>query len=169
MPVVRADPGIHGILVEDRSRRPDRFELRVLYPNQPFAVRKALSSVMGGLSGLGLTADESSNVEIVLAEVLNNVAEHAYEDDPTGLVELTVRRQAEHLCFTVVDEGRPMPEGQIPRTCAPDPDTAERELPEGGFGWFLIRTLACNLRYTRCHGSNRVSFDMHFDRRLREV
>lgn len=165
MPAARAEPGAPDILVEDRSRRPGRFELRVLYPNRPFAVRQALASVMDGLAELGLDDDAASSVELVLAEVLNNVAEHAYLDDPAGLVELRVAGRDSHLAFVVVDEGRPMPDGRLPAPSSPA--AREGELPEGGFGWLLIRTLARNLGYERRGRLNRLRFEMHFDRAIR--
>jgi len=59
------------------------------------------------------------------------------------------------------DNGRPMPRGRLPRTAMPGlppqpgPETLE-SLPEGGFGWFLIRTLARDLCYSREMGTNRL-------------
>ena len=167
MPSVWAEADLSGILVENRSQTPDRFELRVLCSNRPSAVRKTLASVMAALSDMGLSEDERGNVELVLAEVLNNVAEHAYEEDIEGLIELTARREDDHLRFTVTDEGRPMPGGCMPATPAPNPDPLDCDLPEGGFGWFLIRTLARNLSYERRGDSNLLRFEIRFDRPLR--
>ena len=63
------------------------------------------------------------------------------------------------LHCTVSDTGAPMPglclpEGQF----QPLKDLAD--LPEGGFGWFLIRSLTEGLAYQRSKGLNRLSFQL---------
>ena len=167
MRAVWADANLSEITVQDRSARDDRFELRVLYASGRFAVRQVLLSVMDGLSGLGLSDSEKANIELVLAEALNNVAEHAYHGVTAGLVELRVRRFPNHLSFVIMDEGHPMPTGEIPRHDATDTWT-RGDLPEGGFGWLLLRTLARNFAYKRVDGRNTLAFEIHFDRRLRD-
>ncbi|TMV61115.1 ATP-binding protein, partial [Thioclava sp. BHET1] len=49
---------------------------------------------------------DSAGVELVLAEVLNNISEHAYPAGP-GVVELLVRRDKAALECRVRDWGRP--------------------------------------------------------------
>jgi len=66
----------------------------------------------------------------------------------------------------VLDDGRPMPEGRLP--CGrEDWPTARDQLPEGGFGWFLIRTLAMDLCYNRIEGRNRLAFRLTVGSALR--
>ena len=93
----------------------------------------------------------------MLAEVLNNVAEHAYADT-AGPVAVTVALIPGGLGCEVVDEGNAMPGGQLPEGRLPQDDLPETELPEGGFGWHLIRSLTRDLAYRRQRGSNRLSF-----------
>jgi serine/threonine-protein kinase RsbW len=51
-----------------------------------------------------------------------------------------------------------MPEGKAPNGSPAPLDCDTEELPEGGFGWFLIRDLAHELNYTRISGKNLLSF-----------
>ena len=52
-----------------------------------------------------------------------------------------------------------MPGGRPPAGRLPDgADCALVDLPEGGFGWHLIRTLTRDLAYVRSGGCNRLSF-----------
>jgi serine/threonine-protein kinase RsbW len=96
--------------------------------------------------------------ELVLAEVLNNVAEHAY-GDAGGKVEVSLQHAADGLRCLIVDEGRAMPGGQLPVGRLPSGlDVVLADLPEGGFGWHLIRSLSTNLTYARVEGQNRLSF-----------
>ena len=49
---------------------------------------------------------------------------------------------------------RPSPGGEPPAGQAPDPD----DLPEGGFGWHLIRSLSKDLEYHREGDRNFLTF-----------
>lgn len=107
------------------------------------------------------SAVDDGTVELVLAEVLNNIVEHAYSD-AAGLITLDLRRARGRLCCLLRDEGRPMPAGCLPPGLAPalGPAPAIADLPEGGFGWFLIRSLTRDLHYDREPGCNRLSFSI---------
>lgn len=82
-------------------------------------------------------------VQIVLGEVLNNVVEHGYRDSPMGAVVLGLRRCGCAVEIEIRDWGRPCPIWAMPCDAAPDP----ADLAEGGYGWLLIRSLACGIRY----------------------
>jgi serine/threonine-protein kinase RsbW len=118
----------------------------------PVAVRSALQSITSGPPVSQLPDDQRATVELVLAEVLNNVAEHAYAD-ASGHVAVTVVLVQGGLACEVVDEGGPMPGGTLPEGRLPDDSLAE-----GGFGWHLIRTLTQDLTYRRQRGANRLGF-----------
>jgi len=55
----------------------------------------------------------------------------------------------------VTERGRPMPLGQVP---SPDPPAVDppAPLPEGGFGWHIVRCLVSDLRYERRGDTNRL-------------
>lgn len=118
----------------------------------PTSVRSGLARLTAAAPVVDLNADHRATTELVLAEILNNVAEHAY---PTGggTVTLTLWLTAAGLSCLVVDCGQPMPGGNLPTGRLPSVD-----LPEGGFGWHLIRSLTQDLHYTRSDHQNRLSF-----------
>lgn len=119
------------------------------------SVRDALQDIRSALSPLSLDGDELGTIEIVLAEALNNVVEHAYpEGDPAGPIALECNQHVNGLHFTLRDKGRPMPDGQIPMGQQADLDVEIPDLPEGGFGWFLIQDLAKDLDYRRIDDQN---------------
>lgn len=117
--------------------------------------RTTLLALVDALALAGIGTEDASNAELVLAEALNNITEHAYADGP-GPVDLTVERSSSGLWCTLVDRGRAMPLGTAP---APDlPQIAPPDhLPEGGFGWHIIRCLTTHLTYRRDPGANRLS------------
>tara|TARA_R110002049_G_scaffold44333_5_gene130000 strand:+ start:50641 stop:51120 length:480 start_codon:yes stop_codon:yes gene_type:complete len=122
-----------------------------------FAVRKALRKVLDGLEPLGLDLEEASTVELVLAEALNNINEHAYPDpQAAGLIHIHCLHSADGLHIRINDEGYAMPDGQAPLGMAQNLDVPDSELPEGGFGWFLIRDLAKDVCYHRVGKQNQL-------------
>ncbi len=148
------------------SRCPEPAPVRVQGPSgptlifnaDPAAVREALAELLAAPPVRALSPDDLGTVELVLAEVLNNVAEHAYAGG-SGPVEVDLRATAAGLACCVADIGLGMPDGKLPAGQLPDirPDALD-DLPEGGFGWHLIRSLTADLTYARSAGQNRLSF-----------
>lgn len=130
----------------------------LVFTADPAAVRGALATLLAAPPILGLAADDRGTVELVLAEVLNNVAEHAYAGG-SGPVEVDLRATAGGLACRIADVGLGMPDGRLPAGLLPsaDPGAAD-DLPEGGFGWHLIRSLTADLTYARSAGQNRLTF-----------
>ncbi|MDE3028843.1 MAG: ATP-binding protein [Paracoccaceae bacterium] len=133
-------------------------ELRLIFESDPMAVRVALISVLAHLSPLLSGPDDRDNAQIVLAEVLNNIVEHAYGNRP-GSIELFIRPTGAGLCCDVIDDGTPMP-GHTPPSGVLIGDDKPDDLAEGGFGWHLIRRLSTGLCYQRQGGRNRLSFEL---------
>ena len=121
-------------------------------------VRRAMAAVRDALQGWEVDPLTAGAVEIVLAEVLNNIVEHAYADRMSGEILVWMERRPGDLAIAVIDDGRPMPGGTIPDPKEPDLDVSTADLPEGGFGWGLIRTLSSSLSYRRMSERNRLAF-----------
>ncbi|WP_299880605.1 ATP-binding protein [uncultured Sulfitobacter sp.] len=125
--------------------------------NRDHGVRDALARLLVALGPLNLGAEERNTVELVLAEVLNNILEHAYPGiGPLGTVRISVEARSNGLHISVLDDGAPMPDGQAPLGTAQDLNMGIPDLPEGGFGWFLIRDLAKDVQYRRVAGHNQL-------------
>lgn len=132
----------------------------------PLAVRAGLARMAANRPLSLLTSDQRATVEVVMAEVLNNVAEHAYAGGP-GKITVTLRLEGAGLSCQVTDEGTPMPAGRLPEGKHPVQRASEvdsfanlplADLPEGGFGWHMIRRLTEGLLYSRIGGQNRLRF-----------
>jgi serine/threonine-protein kinase RsbW len=119
------------------------------------ATREVLADLVAALSRGGIHEDDLWTLELILAEALNNVTEHAYAGG-CGPVELEVVQRCDGLACRVSDRGRPMPGDDPPDPPLPaiePPDT----LPEGGFGWHIIRCLSTELTYRRDGGWNTLT------------
>jgi len=136
--------------IEDAGRICRRF------PAGDTETRAALLAVRDSLRRAGLAEDDLSSAELILAEALNNIVEHAYASSE-GLVDLNIELRRDGLFCVIRDHGKAMPNGR-----APDPPLPRInppcELPEGGFGWHIIRSLTTQLGYRQEEGWNALSF-----------
>lgn len=138
------------------SAEPADAAIRLLIHSDAHSVRAALLDLFAARPLGHLPDVERDAAELVLAEVLNNIVEHA--DVPTqGTIELTIRPSRHGLDCTVVDGGAPMPGDGPPAERMPNL-SATRDPPEGGFGWPLIRLLASDLAYRRIGDRNELTF-----------
>lgn len=134
----------------------------VSFMSDELAVRGALDRVKQQLTRLAMDADDIATFELVAAEVLNNIVEHAYADRPDGLVSLSCAQMPDGLHLKFEDQGQAMPDGTAPNSTTPDPDVAFYDLPEGGFGWFMIHELAKDLAYRRENHRNVLTLRFPF-------
>ena len=129
---------------------------QVTIPADPLAVREGLRVLFDTALLRSLADDDRGTAEIVLAEALNNIVEHAYARH-AGEIEITLLLHQNALICRIIDTGLPMPNELLP-TGHLAAFEATDDLPEGGFGWFLIRTLSRDLDYRRVDGRNHLSF-----------
>lgn len=146
-----------------------------VFPANPLAVRDTLSNLRRWL-GEEVAEDVLDRLEIVLAEVFNNIVEHGYEgwqdapphdtlpddgesdetDAATQYIHLCIIGQKGGLSCAVTDDGPILPQECLePRSL---PNMTTDDLPEGGFGWFLIQDLTQSLCYFREGRRNFLAF-----------
>ena len=116
--------------------------------------RDGICSVMRDLAGLAEVAPRLDEIQISLAEAVNNIVEHSYANRKSGPVTIRVSFDISVLNIEIEDEGAPFPGGGPPAGGLPPVTGVRSDLPEGGFGWFLIRRLASGVRYDRQNGKN---------------
>lgn len=126
------------------------------------SVRAALIDLDKVLIREGVPEATRGDMQVVLAEALNNVVEHACGDRPGGRIGLQVRVLPCCIGCAITDNGRPMPGLQLPRGALPTSFGKLEDLPEGGFGWFLIRQMTADLAYNRVAGGNRLRFQLPY-------
>lgn len=117
-------------------------------------VRRILLRLRDDLLRSGVGEGLLDRAELVLAEALNNVVEHAQRDRPEGRIELEAGFADGVLTLCLFDDGRAMPGEELPAGDLPTAAEPARDMPEGGFGWYLIRCLADELDYRRTGEGN---------------
>jgi len=136
---------------------PAEFSLRLIATD--LTVRETLSVLRARFVAQNVPEDVCGSVELVLAEALNNIVEHAYPPDRPGDVLLALSLTADRLRCTLRDRGVPLAGLTLPDGGRPDPEVARDALPEGGFGWYLIRDLSDHLSYARTAEENVLTLD----------
>ncbi len=163
-----ADPGAAADAHQGESENAGTgFDFRIRLKATPEDVRKALGEFCAAVRPLGLSAELAGTVELVLAEVLNNIVEHAYAGANEGLIDFHAWHTNSGFRFEIADEGIEMPGGRLPVGEHVTIDTDLNVLPEGGFGWYLIHDLTEDLQYHRAGGRNRLCFSIPDKREFR--
>ncbi len=125
-------------------------------PASEHGVRAGLAEIRSFLEADSIDADFCGTAEIVLAEALNNIAEHAYAGTDVGKIRVTLTKSDHALAAEIVDKGIALPGLCPPVGQLPPLGGNCHSLPEGGFGWHLIRTLTDCVSYTRHEGENHL-------------
>lgn len=128
------------------------------------AISAGLVDMRRYLDASGLDADACGTAEIVLAEALNNIAEHAFATTEAGTISVTLAPGPRALKAQIIDAGAALPGLRPPTGHLPPFGATTRSLPEGGFGWYLIRTLTECLCYKRHADQNHLCLRFAFSR-----
>lgn len=126
----------------------------------PQAVRETLLGLRRAWRTRGIAPALWEVAEQVLAEALNNVVEHANDGQTGGTIRLCTTLTGGALRCEIRDDGAPIPGGRLPAGNLANHGKAVEDLPEGGFGWYMIRTLATGLGYKRQNAWNTLVFQV---------
>ena len=127
------------------------------------AVRAKLTRVGDAARRAGLGDGRRSDLEIVLGEVLNNIVEHAFEGRRPGWIDCLVQSGGaeDDVHAEIRDDGMPLPPMLLLQDHGlPELGAAPEDLPEGGFGWFIVHALTDDMMYEREAGENRLTFSL---------
>ncbi len=119
------------------------------------AVRNTSLKIDNHLAAHQLPADDHQNCSIALTEALNNIVEHGFANLDSGEIRIALTVGVTTIRAVLTDDGRAMPGFQLPEGAAPDPI----DLPEGGFGWFMIKSLSRSQTYERCGEMNVLTLE----------
>lgn len=96
------------------------------------------------------------DIMLVLAEALNNVIEHAYGTETSGDIQIKGTLRAQTLSVQIVDKGRPF-DGPPDEVILNTEVYELSEMPDGGFGWFLIKSLTEDIHFSHDGGMNKLT------------
>jgi serine/threonine-protein kinase RsbW len=92
----------------------------------------------------GFSDKDVYNIQLATDEAASNIIEHAYENRPDGLLELSCGIQDDGITVILTDYGKSFDPSEIP---LPDlkADLSDRKI--GGLGIFLMRKLMDEVHY----------------------
>jgi len=126
------------------------------FPSDQELIGAILSEIVVWLRGRDIQTAVCENVEIVLVEALNNVIEHAYLFEKTGLVSTEIGHYSQTVTATIRDWGKARSDFSGKRSM--DHSASElNDLPEGGFGLFMMQSLTQEMTYERIEDENVLS------------
>jgi anti-sigma regulatory factor (Ser/Thr protein kinase) len=102
------------------------------------------------------TAEELNRLDLVIEEIMVNIARYAYDPPETGNAELACAVEGPHrLRMEISDEGRAFdPLASQP----PELSRGLADRPVGGLGIFLVKSIAESIIYQRDSNRNRLAF-----------
>ena len=128
-----------------------RAPLSLRLPATRTSVEVARLAALEFLEPYRLSARDVFNFELVLEELLINVALHAYPPNTEGIVDLTVDAGPGHVRLHLEDEGVAFDPALAP--IKPRPTSLDDATP-GGLGLQLVRQHARDVAYARRDGRN---------------
>ena len=141
---------------------PSGGKLLLGYTSSNLGTRQAMKALLHGLNPWHLSATDQGKIQVALVEVLNNIVEHAYGDQGGGIIEITCQPFVGYLGFEIVDTGIALPDHCLQNDQLSAIDI-QASLPEGGFGWFLIRQLSYDIAHKRRDGKNHLSLKIRME------
>ena len=136
--------------------------LSVSLQSSPDAVRDVLARVAQTVAAAGQNPTATNNIELAMAEALNNVVEHSFHETAKGRILVEITLDEDVFCISIRHDGTPMPGMRLPEGRPANVGVDSANLPEGGFGWFLIRSLVLDAAYT--HRDNWSELVLRFAR-----
>ena len=95
-------------------------------------------------------APEDINLcELALQELLTNLVEHAYKENPSGQITVTLTYRSEHILIDTKDSGH---EAKVDLSVVEMPDPIE--MAEGGYGLAIIQSVMDEVKNTYENGWN---------------
>jgi serine/threonine-protein kinase RsbW len=127
---------------------------RLSLPAKVESVRLFHEFVRAGAEAVGLGSDDINKLDLVLEEILVNIARYAYKDG-AGDVQVAYSVDAGSLLVEVTDQG---PSFNPLDSAPPDLALGLADRPIGGLGVLLVRQIVGSLSYSRRDGQNTLSF-----------
>lgn len=136
-------------------------------PNRFASIGTAVDILVGRVhAALGCSVavdDACESLRLALTEALNNAVEHGGLPEGTSAIHIGALRRAGTIEIRLQDSGRPLPACLFEQRDAPRlavPGQPLEELPEGGWGWHIIRSSVDRVAYRRLGERNYLSLEI---------
>lgn len=114
-------------------------------PAQLGSIRKIIAAVMPFVHLADLNDDHAFHCQLAIDEAANNIIRHSYENNPQGMIEISLKASDGELIICLTDFGEPYDPSDInepPRQLSID------HAEPGGWGLHFMRMYMDEIRYT---------------------
>jgi len=101
----------------------------------------------------GFDAKEVYSIQLATDEAASNIIEHAYENNPSGIIEIACGMQGGALMIILHDHGKSFNPSSVP---PPNLKASLSERQIGGLGIYLMRKLMDEVHYDSHAGGDNV-------------
>lgn len=134
-----------GVFLIAANRLSQRRSIVVRVPARHESIRSLWDTLSRLIREARLGDQAAFHCHLALDEACVNIIEHAYANDPAGVIEVAVQTAPGCCTISLTDFGEPYDPAQVP---SPEPGRPIDEVEPGGLGLFLMRTLMDEVRYT---------------------
>jgi len=140
----------------------DSFVTSITVPRRLDAVRPAASFLVDTARSLDVPAASNSLFENAIVEALNNAVQHNLQD-PDASLHCEFELHGRLLTIRVLDEAARSPaELTVPAAGTPIAADTWQQIPESGYGLYLIRAVFPDVRAVRRNGRHGVEMQLTF-------
>lgn len=120
-----------------------------------------LDRIDSELASLGISKENRAPILLSADEVFSNIVMHGQLNATEDFIQLRLFRIDNRLCIDICDWGPAFdPTLEAKAAISPASEKSIDDLPLGGWGLLLVKTLAINIQYARENGMNH--FTMQF-------
>lgn len=101
----------------------------------------------------GFTDEDTSKIALAVDEACTNIIRHAYQNDPTREIEVTIEQKKDRLEVSITDNGKKFDPSVLRPLDLKEHLTHYRR---GGLGVYLMKTLMDKVEYNTVGGRNEV-------------
>ena len=145
----------HLTINHDKSIESIAMEKKLIIAGTAEFIPAAVEQIYDFCCHAGFGSDECFRIQVLLAEVLNNIVEHALTELPGDPIQIVCRIDEHNLILTTIDFGKPF-----------NVDAAQA-MPhchaESGRGWPIIFEWADKITQTRNENSNHLNITISRD------
>lgn len=146
----------HSVAAEPYGTVPHRPRLDLNIYSDLDQASEAVARAGRWLEGERVDPECIGDVTLVLAEALNNVIEHAYGTETSGDIQIKGTLRALTLSLQIVDKGKPF-DGPPDEVVLNTEKYDLSDMPDGGFGWFLIKSLTEDVHFSHDGDKNKLT------------
>jgi serine/threonine-protein kinase RsbW len=134
-------------------------EVKYLAPGTTFGSRAVATSLRALFDNVAELAECAPELELVAAEVMNNVAIHSYGDERNGNMWVQVTFNGDTVTITVTDQGVGPDADKIAKAHVlpkKKEQAAQFDVPQFGRGLFIVSKIMDDVAYNRVGEQNRI-------------